>query len=206
MLENIHWLGHASFYLQGSATIYIDPWKLGDGLPLADIILVSHGHRDHLSPDDIAKIRQSSTVIVAAASCADQISGEVRAVKPGDALTIGDVKIEVVHAYNTDKPNHPRSAGNVGFVVEMDGSRTYHAGDTDVIPEMADISCDIALLPMGGTYTMNAEQAAEAASIIGPSVVVPMHWGDIVGSEDDVKRLRSLLPEGMQLAVLTSAR
>jgi len=206
MLENIRWLGHASFLLEGSTIVYIDPWKLGDGLPPADLILITHGHRDHLSPEDVAKVRQASTIIVASASCADQVQGQVKAVQPGDALELAGVSIQVVPAYNTDKPNHPREAGHVGYIVAMDGTRVYHAGDTDVIPEMADVACDVALLPTGGTYTMNAEQAAEATGLIKPGVVVPMHWGDIVGSTQDVERMRKLLPAGIALEVLTSER
>jgi L-ascorbate metabolism protein UlaG (beta-lactamase superfamily) len=107
-----------------------------------------------------------------------------------------------VPSYNTNKPNHPQSAGNVGYIVEAQGRRIYHAGDTDLISEMASIRCDVALLPMGGKYTMNAEEAAEAAGRMTTKVVVPMHWGDIVGTAEDVERLRKLMPAGVELAVL----
>jgi L-ascorbate metabolism protein UlaG (beta-lactamase superfamily) len=201
MLQGLHWLGHASFRIDAELVIYIDPWKLTEAKP-ADLVLVTHGHGDHLSPTDIARIAGESTILVCPPSCAEQLSGDVRTVRPGESLRIGEVRIEAVPSYNTNKPNHPREAGNVGYVVEVGGRRIYHAGDTDLIPEMAQIQCDVALLPMGGTYTMNAQEAAQAAARIEPKVVVPMHWGDIVGSRADVDLLAQELPKEIKLVVL----
>ncbi len=201
LLRGIEWLGHASFRLLGEKVIYIDPWQLSGG-PAADLILVTHGHGDHLSPDDIAKISTPETVFVCSASCADQLQGTVHAVRPGDVVEVGSVRIEAVPAYNTNKPNHPKEAGHVGYVVEIEGRRIYHAGDTDVIPEMGQIRCDVAMLPMGGTYTMDAAEAAEAVKLINPQVVIPMHWGRIVGKQDDVRRFRKLAPESVEVVVL----
>ena len=197
-LQGIHWLGHASFRLEGTLTVYIDPWKLKGTLP-ADLILITHAHHDHLSVEDIARIAHGKTVIVCPPSCVGQLAGDVRMVKPGDMVRLEGVTVEAVPAYNTNKPNHPKTAGNVGYIVEMDGRRVYHAGDTDLIPEMAGLCCDVALLPIGGTYTMNADEAAEAVQRIMPRVVVPMHWGDIVGSERDVKRFQKRLAEMAEL-------
>ena len=205
MLEGIHWLGHASFRIDDQMVIYIDPWKLGTAVP-ADLVLVTHGHRDHLSAADIARIAHQGTVIVCPPACADQLSGDVREISPGESLRIGEAIIEAVPSYNTNKPNHPREAGNVGYIVEVGGRRIYHAGDTDLIPEMAQFRCDVALLPMGGTYTMDAKQAAQAAMRIGPQIVIPMHWGDIVGSLADVDALTQQLPQEIQLVVLEPER
>ena len=202
MLDHIHWLGHASFRLDADGVvIYFDPRNLKNPIP-ADVVLVTHGHFDHLSVDDIAAITKPGTVALCPASCVDKLKGDVRTVAPGDTLHLGAVTVEAVHAYNTDKPNHPRSAGNVGYVVEVGGQRIYFAGDTDLIPEMADIRCDVALLPVGGTYTMNAQEAAEAAGIIKPRVAVPMHWGDLVGTRQDAERFLALLPASVQSVIL----
>jgi L-ascorbate metabolism protein UlaG (beta-lactamase superfamily) len=203
LLQGVTWLGHASFRIVDGSVVYIDPWKLSGG-PRADVILVTHGHHDHLSVDDIALISGPETIVLCPPDClAELVASRAQAVRPGDALQVAGVKVQVVPAYNTDKPNHPRSAGHVGYVVEIGGRRIYHAGDTDVIPEMSEVVCDVALLPMGGTYTMNAEQAAQAAETIDPQVVVPMHWGRLVGTEKDVERLRKLMPKGVRLVVMT---
>jgi len=191
MTENITWLGHASFKIAGDKVIYIDPWKLGRAEP-ADIILVTHSHHDHCLPQDVAKLQKEGTVIVTVADCAGEFMGDVRVLKPGDSLTIDGVTIEAVPAYNTDKPNHPKSAGWVGFVIEMGGRQIYHAGDTDLIPEMDGIEADIVLLPVGGTYTMTAEEAAQAAERINPQVAIPMHYGEIVGSRADAEKFKRL--------------
>ncbi len=114
-----------------------------------------------------------------------------KAVKAGDKLTVKGVKIEVVPAYTPNKESHPKTAGDVGFILDFAGKRIYHAGDTDLIPEMANIQVDVALLPVGGTYTMNAKEAAQAANLIKPGVAVPMHWGDIVGSLADAEVFRA---------------
>jgi len=192
MVENIHWLGHDSFRIDGPATIYVDPWQLPAGVPQADLVLVTHDHYDHCSPEDVAKISKADTVIVTIAAAAKKLKGDVRVVKPGDSLTVKGIPIEVVPAYNVNKKFHPRDAGHVGFIITVDGQRIYHAGDTDFIPEMKDFKVDIALLPVSGTYVMTADEAANAAKAINPKVAIPMHYGEIVGSREDAERFREL--------------
>jgi len=197
MLENIHWLGHDSFRLDGTATVYIDPWKLPAGPPPAGLILVTHDHFDHLSLPDIDAIAGPDTVVVGPAS----VTGQVRSLKtvtvgPGDSASVAGVEVLAVPAYNLDKfrapgePYHPRESGGVGYVVALDGVRYYHAGDTDVVPEMADVRCEVALLPVGGKFTMTWEEAVEACDLIGPAVAVPMHYGEIIGDSRDAERFR----------------
>ena len=193
LLARLHWLGHASFRLDGPPTIYFDPWRLKGRLPQADVILVSHDHHDHCSPDDVKRVSGPGTVIVANATAAKKLRGDVRALRPGERTTVGEVEIEAVPAYNVSKSYHPCQAGHVGFIVTVGGERLYFAGDTDRIPEMVDITCDVALLPVGGTYTMDAAEAAAAAADIEPRVAVPMHWGaGVAGTRDDAERFRSL--------------
>ena len=199
MLESIHWLGHDTFRLDGSSTVYIDPWKLPAGARLADLILVTHDHFDHFSAADIARIGSAATTLIGPAAVTGQVSSLTTVtLAPGEAATVGGVTVTAVPAYNLDKfrsagePYHPREAGYLGYVVEMDGRRIYHAGDTDAIPEMSAVHCDVALLPVGGTYTMTAEEAAAACEELDAAAAVPMHFADIVGSRADAERFREL--------------
>jgi L-ascorbate metabolism protein UlaG (beta-lactamase superfamily) len=197
LVGRLVWLGHDSFRLDGPPVIYFDPWKLRGGPPVADLVLVSHEHHDHCSPEDVKKVSGPDTVVVAAATAAKELPG-ARAVRPGDHLTVAGVEIEAVRAYNINKfrapgvPFHPREAEHVGFVVTVDGVRIYHTGDTDHIPEMAEIDCDVALLPVSGKYVMTVEEAAEAARTLSPQIVVPMHYGSGIGTSDDGQRLTEL--------------
>lgn len=204
MYDKLHWLGHDSFRIDAAMTIYIDPWKLAKDSPAADLILITHEHHDHFSKEDIEKIRRRDTQVVASPTVARALNGAVREVRPGDHLEIGDVVIDVVAAYNVEKRFHPPSAGHVGYVIAVDGLRIYHAGDTDAIPEMRDLAPDIALLPVSGTYVMNPDEALEAIRLIQPKLVVPMHYGDIVGTLADAERLRSL--SGVPVVILSSER
>ena len=198
MLEMVHWLGHASFRMDASKTIFFDPWEISGQEKKAGIVLVSHEHFDHCSRQDIEKISKEDTVVVGSVQCKKEL-GEIKTLKPGEKISIQGVKIEAVPAYNINKfrvpgkPFHPKEDQKIGFVVEIDGKRIYHAGDTDNIPEMSKLkNIDIALLPVSGTYVMTAEEAAEAANSFRPKTAVPMHFGKIVGSERDAEKFQKL--------------
>jgi len=191
MKNKIEWLGHASLKISGEKVVYVDPWKIERG-ETADIVLVTHPHHDHCSPQDIEKIRAENTVTVATPDAADKLNGEVRTIAPGRELEIGGVEIEAVPAYNIGKAFHPRENNWVGYVLGMGGESIYIAGDTDHIPEMEELSVDVAILPVGGTYTMTAEEAARAANAIGAQLTIPVHFGDIVGSRRDANRFAKL--------------
>src|SRR5450756_2618232 len=207
MIENIHWLGHDSFRLDGSSTVYIDPWKLAADSPPADLIVITHEHSDHFDVSDIAKIATEKTQVVGPASVTGRLP-DMKAVTvgAGQTVTVGTATVTAVPAYNVDKRRpsgelcHPPEAGGVGYIVELDGRRIYHAGDTDAIPEMRAVRCAVALLPLSGTYVMTAAEAAEACRMISAAAVVPMHFGDIVGTAADAARFEGLC--GIPVTVL----
>jgi L-ascorbate metabolism protein UlaG (beta-lactamase superfamily) len=195
-------IAHDTFRIAGSQVLYTDPYKVTKH-DKADIVLISHEHFDHLAMDDLHKVASAETIIVASSICRKGLEGiKVKAIHyldPGGKFSSGTVQIEAVPAYNTNKgpePGklfHPKEDKRLGFIITMDGTRVYFAGDTDVIPEMKSIRCDIALLPVSGTYVMTAEEAAEAARILNPKIVVPMHYGAIAGSDADAKKFKSLV-------------
>lgn len=206
----IHWLGHDSFVLEGSRVVIVDPFK-AKGDYRADLILISHEHSDHLSPDDIKRFSSASTKVIAPEVCRPGLAGlglEVTYLAPGSKTSVLGVEIETVPAYNTNKfrePGrvfHPQEEGRLGYVVTMDGLRLYHAGDTDHIPEMRGVSVDVALLPVSGTYVMTPEEAASAAREIEAKTFIPMHFGSIVGSKKDAEKFRDLLKGQRDVVIL----
>lgn len=207
ILRNLLWLGHDAFcWRVAGLTVYFDPFQLRGELAPADLILIGHGHRDHYSPEDIAKIWRPGTIIVAEKGTAAKLSGEVRAVEPGETVEVAGLRIEAVWAYNLNKKFHPKKNRGVGFVVTAAEGRLYHAGDTDYIPEMAAIGADVALLPVSGTYVMTAAEAAEAALLIQPAVAIPMHYGAVVGSDEDAEQFARLLVGKIRVEVLAPPR
>jgi len=206
----VHWLGHDSFVLQGSRTLVLDPYK-AKGMYKADILLISHEHSDHLSPEDIKRFSDANTTIVAPRICEaplGQFSQEKKFVEPGSKLELKGVKIEAVPAYNLNKYRspgvvfHPRADGKVGYIVTLDGVRFYHAGDSDATPEMKALDVDVAFLPVSGTYVMTAEEAAEAAKTMKVKVAVPMHYQSIVGTRADAERFKKLVGSERNVEIL----
>jgi L-ascorbate metabolism protein UlaG (beta-lactamase superfamily) len=195
-------IAHDTFRIAGSKVIYVDPFRVTKQ-DEADIVLISHEHFDHLSLEDLNKVIFPGTSIVASPLCKDGLKSvkvkELHYMDPGGKHVVGKVEIDGLPAYNLNKfaePGkafHPKGEKRLGFLIKMDGTTVYHAGDADYIPEMKSIKCDIALLPVSGTYVMTAEEAAEAAAAINPEVAVPMHYGDIVGTEADAQKFKSLV-------------
>jgi len=189
----LQWLGHASFKICHEDTvIYIDPWKLKDSPHDATLVLVSHSHHDHYSKEDIAKVSGPDTKLIASADVvAQEKAGE--AIMPGLTIELESARLTGVAAYNPNKKYHPKANNWVGFIIEVGSKHIYYAGDTDLTEEMKAIKdIDIALLPVGGTYTMNSEEAAEAAKYIKPKQAIPYHWGDIVGRQNDAEKFAGL--------------
>lgn len=200
-VEKIDCIIHSSVCINGEKIIYFDPYTLPENLPKADIIFITHDHRDHLSPDDVAKITKESTVIVIPKSVTHMFKKTVVSVSPGDETVIAGIPVTVVPAYNVDKQFHPRDRGWVGYIVTVDKTKVYFAGDTDRIPEMKTFEADIALLPVSGTYVMTAEEAAEAALDIKPEIAIPIHYGTVVGTKDDAERFADLLKGKIEVVI-----
>ena len=203
----LKWLGHAGFLIKNSKTIYIDPYNIKEDSEKADIILLTHSHYDHCSVADIEKIVQAGTKIIAPADCQSKVNRfdipiEIEVVEVGREIDLGTIKINVLPAYNIDKHFHPKDEGWVGYLIKVGGVLIYHAGDTDVIPEMQKLTGYnqaskefVALLPIGGRFTMSAEEAVEAAKIIKPTLAIPMHYGSIIGTDEDAKEFVELCKE-----------
>jgi len=201
MVKDIHWLGHDTFKIVGEKVVYTDPFKIKKK-DTADIILITHEHFDHCSPEDVKAIQGPKTMIVATSDCAKKLSGKVKIVKPGDKINVEGIDIEAVPSYNTNKQFHTKDKGWVGYIFVVKGQRIYIAGDTDYIPEMKNFKVDIALLPVSGTYVMTADEAIKAALDIKPKIAIPMHYGSIVGSTDDAKRFAEGLKGKIEVLIL----
>ena len=189
MSISIRWFGHASFKISSEEkVIYIDPWKLKESPHDGLVVLVSHSHYDHYSAGDIEKVSGPETKLIAPADVINK-HGQGQVITPGETVELNGIKVTGVASYNPTKQFHPKSNNWVGFIIEVDSKRIYYAGDTDLIEEMKALQdIDIALLPVGGTYTMNPEGAAEATASIKPKQAIPYHWGDIVGRRKEAER------------------
>jgi L-ascorbate metabolism protein UlaG (beta-lactamase superfamily) len=207
----IIWKGHASFLIKTEKeNIYIDPYKLSKHEEKADIILITHSHHDHCSIEDISKISKDGTVIFCTADSQSKIARidkkiDLKIIAPGDQEKIKNINIGAIPAYNKDKDFHPLDEGWIGYIIKINNTTIYHSGDTDLIPEMEKLKgkITIALISIGGKYTMDAEQAAQAALIISPQLAIPMHYGEIIGDEKDAQKFKELCSQkGIRAEIL----
>lgn len=195
MTIEVKWFGHASFRIATEGNvIYIDPWKIPGEPHDADAVFVSHSHYDHCSLLDVKKVSKADTAVVAPAETIEKL-GATNAITPGEMLWFKEMTIEAVAAYNIGRTFHPRGHDWCGAVITIGGHRIYYAGDTDLIPEMSDLKdVELAMFPVGGTYTLNGAEAAKAAKAVGCRAAIPYHWGDIVGSEQDAEEFKRNAP------------
>jgi L-ascorbate metabolism protein UlaG (beta-lactamase superfamily) len=202
ILGNIKWLGHDGFLIKTkNNVICIDPYEIVETVK-ADTVLITHSHFDHCSLSDIEKIKKPSTVFITDKESAKNLSGDIRIVKPGDNIFVSGIEIDVVPAYNINKTFHPKEKSWLGFVINIENERIYHAGDTDLIPEMGSFLVDIALLPVSGTYVMTSDEAVEAAKRIKPKTAIPMHYDSIVGSLNDALKFKKALEGFCEVVIL----
>ncbi|SHK65152.1 MBL fold metallo-hydrolase [Hespellia stercorisuis] len=193
MLENIKVLSHSSIRIEDGKVMYFDPFQVEEEPHDADIIFITHSHYDHFSPEDIQKIVKEDTLFVVPKTILADIEilhlGEDRiyALAPGEHTTVDGIRVEAVRAYNVGKKFHPKSNEWVGYIVCAGAIRYYIAGDTDMNEDNLGVKCDVALVPVGGTYTMDAEQAVEFVNILAPKAAVPTHYGSIVGEVKDAQ-------------------
>ncbi len=191
-------LRHAAFLIRSlSVVVAIDPYQLKKERKEADLVLITHDHFDHCEQASVDLVAKAEAVILATQGASAKLTGTVKVVKAGDEVQVKGVRVRVVPSYNVraDRQNfHPKNYGGVGYLMDISGKVIYHAGDTDVIPEMERLGpVDLALLPVSGTYVMDPSEAAEAVRKIRPKHVIPMHWGAIVGSRADAEKFRDLV-------------
>ena len=198
-------LFHSSIRIEDSVIVYIDPYNIKDNLNDADYIFITHEHYDHFSPEDIMKIIKNDTIIISVPSVIKksedlQLDSEKRIeVKPNEKYKLNDLNFETTVAYNRFKPFHSKGKEWVGYIITLNGIAYYIAGDTDELEELKNIKCDVALVPVGGTYTMNFKEAADLVNCINPKVAIPTHYGSVVGKKEDADNFEKLVNENIEV-------
>lgn len=208
MLEDITVLCHSSIKINKEKVIYIDPFKIDRNYNDADIIFITHDHYDHYSEDDIDKVRKNDTIIVAPEGLLTKLLRKgfrqdyIITVEPDEEDMVEGIKFETIPAYNTNKQFHPKENGWVGYIIEIRGIRYYIAGDTDITEENKKVKCDVAFVPVGGTYTMDFKEAAGLVNEIKPKIAIPIHYGNIVGTKQDATDFIKLLHPTIEGVIL----
>ena len=187
--------------------VYIDPFKMKKEPHDAAVVLITHPHYDHMSPKDIEKVSCDKTIMIVPESVKDKAKefaayvGEIRTMKAGDNMQAGQIKVEAVPAYNIFKPFHLKICGWLGYIITIDGKRIYVSGDIDAIKEARAVRCDIAMIPIGGFYTMNAKRAAKLINEIRPEIAIPTHYGSVIGKPEDAEEFKSLVKEPVRVEI-----
>ena len=208
MLENVEVLYHSSIKIKGNKIIYIDPFKIDKDYNDADIVFITHDHFDHYSEEDIDKVINENTTIIIPEELLTKIlrkginKNAVITVESNKEYMVQGIKFETIPAYNTNKTFHPKENGWVGYIITLDDIRYYIAGDTDITKENRKVKCDVAFVPVGGTYTMNYSEAAELVNIIKPKIAVPIHYGSVVGTKQDATNFIKLLHSSIKGIIL----
>lgn len=208
MLNNIEVLCHSSIRMNKGKIIYVDPFHIEENYQDADIILITHSHYDHFSEEDIEKVRKADTIIYVTEDYVENarqlgfFENKIIGIKPNQTYYEGNMEINTVPAYNVNKQFHPKENNWVGYILKIDGIAYYIAGDTDITEENKKIKCDVAFVPVGGTYTMTEKEAAELVNIIKPKVAIPIHYGDIVGTKEDAVTFINCLEDGIEGEIL----
>lgn len=208
MLENIEVLIHSSIKINKGKVIYIDPYKIDKEYNDADFIFITHSHYDHFSEKDIIKVIKNNTTVIIPEELMKKVlklgvsQENIIPVEPNECEIFEDIKFETIPAYNINKPFHKKENGWVGYIIELKGIRYYIAGDTDITEENQKVQCDVAFVPVAGTYTMDYKEAAKLVNTIKPKVAIPIHYGDIVGTVGDAKKFIKLLDDDIRGKIL----
>lgn len=207
-MKNIKWLGHSTVKILGDKIIYIDPFEIKEDYKDADIIFITHSHYDHFSEEDIKKCMKDSTKIVITEDLYDKVvnlsfkPNDIIKVLPNNHYEVEKVNFNTVPAYNISKQFHPKENNWVGYIINMNNTSYYIAGDTDITEEAKQVECDIAFLPVGGKYTMNYEEASQLANIIEPELVIPIHYGSIIGTKEDAMKFKENIKAYIRCEIL----
>lgn len=205
MLENVKVLIHSCIKFDFENIIYFDPFKLDKDYNDADFIFITHSHYDHFSEEDILKVKKENTKIIVPEDLYNKCldlgfkKEDILVVLPNKTYNIDNINFDTIPAYNVNKAFHPKENNWVGYILNLDGTRYYIAGDTDITEENKKVICDVALVPIGGTYTMTAKEAAELINIINPKVAIPTHYGTIVGKKEDADTFKSLVNDKIKV-------
>ena len=207
MLENVKVLIHSCIKFDFENIIYFDPFKLDKNYNDADFIFITHSHYDHFSEEDILKVRKENTKIIVPEDLYNKCldlgfkKEDILVVLPNKTYNIDNINFDTIPAYNVNKSFHPKENNWVGYILNLNGTRYYIAGDTDITEENKKVICDVALVPIGGTYTMTAKEAAELINIINPKVAIPTHYGTIVGKKEDADTFKSLVNSNIEIII-----